>query len=405
MPENRYLLTNAQIVTPDRVLPNGTVAVEDDRIVDVVDRAFPAAPDVADLGGRYLLPGLIDLHADNIEREVAPRAGADLDPAYALAVYDRKLAAAGVTTQFHGIYFANKAGFGRSVEHGVEMALAVDAFRAASHRLVDHNILHRLDLRTPGALDALLGVIDRSSPALISLNEHIPGQGQYGDLDALRRSIRSGFGPDATDADVEEEIVRRLGHVAATDALAHETLTRVSEEAAKRGIVLASHDDDSPERVDQMVDLGCTIAEFPVRLDAAERARERGMHIAAGAPNVVRGRSLSGNTSALDLVARGLVDLLVADYHAPSLLTAIFKVAEAGALDLPAATRLVTATPASAVGLSDRGAIREGRRADLLVVDLHGGIPLVEATIVAGSPKALLGPAAAVLVRTGEPVS
>ena len=145
MPENRYLLTNAQIVTPDRVIAGGTIAVEGERIVEVSERTFPAAPDVADLGGRYVLPGLIDLHADNIEREVAPRAGADLDPAYALSVYDRKLAAAGVTTQFHGIYFANKAGFGRSVEHGVEMALALDDFRAAPHRLVEHNILHRLD--------------------------------------------------------------------------------------------------------------------------------------------------------------------------------------------------------------------------------------------------------------------
>ncbi len=401
MPENRYLLTNAQVVTPDRVIDGGTLAVENDLIVDVSERAYPAAPDVVDLGGRFLLPGLIDLHADNIEREVAPRPGADLDPAYALAVYDRKLAAAGVTTQFHGIYFANKAGFGRSVEHGVAMANAVHTFRAAPHRLVEHHILHRLDLRTPGALDALLGVIDQSSPALISLNEHIPGQGQYGDLAAMRRSIRPSLGPNATDAGVEAEIVRRLGHVAATDALAHETLIRVAAESARRGIVLASHDDDSPERVDQMHTLGCTIAEFPVSLAAAGRARALGMHIAAGAPNVVRGRSLAGNTSAIDLVARGLVDLLVADYHAPSLLTAIFRVADADILDLPAAARLVTATPAAAVGLHDRGVITRGYRADLLVVDRHGGIPLVETTIVAGVPRALLGPAAAAMVRAG----
>jgi len=401
MPENRYLLTNAQIVTPDRVIAGGSVAIEGERIVDVSERTYPAAPDVVDLDGRFVLPGLIDLHADNIEREVAPRPGADLDPAFALAAYDRKLAAAGITTQFHGIYFANKAGFGRSVEHGVAMAEAVHAFQDAPHRLVDHNILHRLDLRTPGALDALLSVIGRSSPALISLNEHIPGQGQYGDLAAMRRSIRPSLGSNATDADVEAEIVRRMGHVAATDALAHETLTRVAAESVRRGIVLASHDDDSPERVDQMHALGCTIAEFPVSLAAAERAREIGMHIAAGAPNVVRGRSLAGNTSAIDLVARGLVDLLVADYHAPSLLMAVFRIADAGILDLAAAARLVTATPAEAVGLMDRGEIAVGRRADLLVVDRHGGIPTVEATIVAGVPRALLGAAAGALVRAG----
>src|SRR5262249_44155523 len=156
--------------------------------------------------------------------------------------------------------------------------------------------------------------------------------------------------------------------------------------------------DDSVERVELMHSLGCRIAEFPVTVEAAARAAEVGMHVAMGAPNALRGGSLSGNASALDLLRRGLVDVLVADYHAPALLSPIFRVVELGLADLTRATRLLTLNPAAAVQLNDRGAVEVGRRADLIVVELHDRIPVVNATLVAGELRYTAGPFASRLL-------
>ena len=394
MTNGSLLLTNAVVVLPDRVIEGGTVAVEAGRIAAIEPRSYPVSSGAIDLDGRFLLPGIVDLHSDGFEREIAPRPGGDFDPLFALAHYDRKLAAAGVTTQFHGIYFANQAGFGRSVEHGIHSARAVHAYAAAPHRLIEHRVLHRLDIRTPGALDGLLTVLDESpvaGPELVSPTEHVPGQGQYWDLNALRRQIRSKLGRGLGDAEatakVEAEVERRVRHAAETDELAVDTLHRVAAERQRRGLILASHDDDSPERVELMHEVGCRLAEFPLNLAAAEHVRRVGMLIAAGAPNLVRGTSLAGNASALDLVRRGLVDVLVADYHAPSLLAAVFKAVDEGVAALPDAVRFVTANPAAVVELGDRGRIKIGKRADLIAVRRYAGVPLTDLTVVGGSPR------------------
>ena len=366
-------------------------------IAEVSPRSYPPTPGHIDLGGRLLMPGIVDLHNDALEKEIAPRPRAAFDPAFALLHLDRKLAAAGLTTEFHAVYFANRNGSGRSVEFAGVLAEAINDLRAAPHPAIDNQVLHRIDVRSPAALEPLLRALDTAAVPCVSLNDHVPGQGQFNDLEAYRAYTRSFLASNATEAEVDAVVAERLRHAAETEGEALAITYRLAEEARRRGLILSSHDDDTPERVDLMCELGCTIAEFPITLAAAQRAAEREMLIAMGAPNALQGRSLSGNASALDLLARGLVDILVADYHASSLLAATFQIVAQGLADLPAATRLVSDTPARAVGLTDRGAIVAGRRADLIVVEQHGGLPIVAATLLHGTTTYAGGPFAAVL--------
>jgi alpha-D-ribose 1-methylphosphonate 5-triphosphate diphosphatase len=397
----RFALTNATIIAPDRLIAGGTVLVEAGRIADVVARAYPAAPGVLDVGGRYVLPGLVDLHNDALEREINPRPGANFDPTFALLNLDRKLAAAGVTTQFHAISFAERASFGRSVDYAADLCRTVHALRVAPHAAIENQVLHRLDLRSVGALDRLLGSLDEASIPLISLNDHVPGQGQYRDIASFRQQIRPYLKEEVSEADLDALVRQRLDRAAATETIVEETLRGLIAARARRPLILVSHDDDTVERVEMMHALGCIISEFPITVEAARRARELGMRNAMGAPNALRGGSLTGNASALDLLARGLVDILVADYHAPALLAAVFLIVARGLTDLPAAVRLVTAAPALAVGLTDRGAIEVGRRADLLVLDRHGEVPVVDATLLGGELRYTAGPFAPALAALG----
>ncbi|MFN8516769.1 MAG: alpha-D-ribose 1-methylphosphonate 5-triphosphate diphosphatase [Chloroflexia bacterium] len=394
---DRYLFTNATIVAAARIIEGGTVVVEDGTIVEVAARGYGAGEGVVDLGGRFLLPGLVDLHNDALEQEISPRPGGSFDPTFALLHLDRKLAAAGVTTEFHAVYFGERDG-GRSITVANTFTRAVAELRTSEFATIDHQILYRFDVRTPAALDPLLDALDDAPIPYVSFNDHMPGQGQFNDLAAYRAYIRTLFPAGTDDETVDRAMEERLAGYAEREAEALAAMHRLADEGQRRRLILSSHDDDTPERVDLMHSLGCTIAEFPITVAAARRASELGMVIAMGAPNAVRGSSLTGNASALDLLSRGLVDVLIADYHASSMLQAVFRIVELGMLDLPTALRLVTETPARAVGMADRGTIAPGQRADLLVVERHGRLPIVAATIVRGAIGYLGGPFAAGMV-------
>lgn len=392
-----FILTNATIVTPTEVLEDSTLVIEDGLIAAIQPHSYSRAPGVLDLGGRYLLPGIVDLHNDALEKEIAPRPRAAFDRQFALLHLDRKLAAAGVTTEFHAVYFADRTDIGRQVDHAIEVTQAVADLRDSPHAAIDNQVLHRLDVRTNNALPTLLHSLEQATVPFISINDHVPGRGQFNNLIAYRDYARSFISGKATDDQVDAVIAERLQKAAETEQMMLNTLRAVAETARNQRLIIASHDDDTPEQVDLMHSLGCTVAEFPITIAAAQRARELGMMIAMGAPNVMQGRSLSGNASALDLLAQGLVDILVADYHASSLLASVFLLVQRGLADLPTATRLVSTTPAEIVELSDRGALEVGRRADLLVVEEHGGFPIAAATFLRGATSYVGGPFASLL--------
>ncbi len=404
MSNQRFVFTNAQVVLADRVIPGGAVLIDHGVIAAVAEtrRRLPETQaEEIDAGDALLIPGIVDLHNDSLETEINPRPGANLPLEFALGNLERRLASSGVTTEFHAISFMNMEKSNRTVAQASERSAHISSEQALPDRLVEHHVLHRLDVWNPEAMDSLFDSIGRMSVGYVSLNDHTPGQGQYRDVARYTQFMqqwRQQRGGAAFGNDEIQEKMRSRGADASTIPSAY---ARVQAEREMRPFVLSTHDDDSPEKVDRQWEIGASIAEFPVTMDAAIRARERGMSIVVGAPNIVRGGSTSGNMDAVDLVAAGLADVICADYHAPSLLVAAFRLVEEGLLDLPAAIRMLTANPARAVGLHDRGSIEPGKRADLALVRVGAsGTPTVEALyrqgrmVMATRRPALVGGAA-----------
>jgi alpha-D-ribose 1-methylphosphonate 5-triphosphate diphosphatase len=386
MSDATLVVENGRVVTPERVL-EGAVGVEGDRIAAVGD--IGDVGDVAegarriDARGRLVLPGLVDLHGDDIESQLYPRSGARMDTRLALAAADRANLAAGITTKFHAVSFEIDEDENRSPELGAELTAAVD--RAGDTGLVaDHRLHARCEVTQQDCVEAVTSVIDAGDADLVSVMSHIPGKGQFRDQEAFIEYYRN-----ATDHTVEEahEMIDQRGSVPM--ATLRERVDRVVQAARTAGVPVASHDDEEPAEIDRLADAGVAISEYPITLAAAEHARERGLTVAMGAPNLVRGESQWGNLRTADAIEAGVVDALVADYHPPSLLAAVFV--DTGE-PLPERVARVTAGPAAAAGLTDRGRIEPGARADLVVVDPEP-TPTVTAAVVGGRPAYRADPA------------
>jgi alpha-D-ribose 1-methylphosphonate 5-triphosphate diphosphatase len=383
----RIVLSGGSVVLPDAVLEPASVVIENDTIASVEPRAYPAGSSgnehVVDVGGRLLLPGLVDLHNDGLESEINPRPGTNLPLPFALANLDRQLAGCGVTTEFHAVFFANMTRKERRLDEAAARAVTILEYGQSGRSLVDHQVLFRLDLWTLESLEQILATVHRAAVPLVSLNDHTPGQGQYRDVSQFKRFYREALGK--SDQETDDEVQAQVALAREHPDVSEWILGQAAQAARERGFILMSHDDDTVEKVDRMHAAGVQVAEFPVTVEAAEQQRRLGMTITAGAPNVVRGGSSSGNLAAEALIERGLSDVPCADYHAPSLLFAAWKIARAGLVSLPEAVKMVTLNPARAVRLDHRiGSLAVGKQADLAVVDLSGPAPSVEMTVRAG---------------------
>jgi len=380
------IITNAAVVLADRVLSRAAVVIRDGLVAGIVEGASRVAgAGVIDADGAYLIPGVVDLHNDNLEFEIHPRSSANLPLPFALATMERRLAAAGVTTEFHAISFQEQVRKGRTISDAGERAAFIADFDDSPDRAVRHHILHRLDMRTPGVLGSALPSLRRVRVPYVSFNDHTPGQGQYRDVERLiamadaNRAMRS---DDTVDPEWYRERMRRGMEDNHTVPAFYQT---VAEAANHVPMIISTHDDDTVAKVDEQLRLGATVAEFPITVEAAAHARRHGMAIVVGAPNIVRGGSQSGNLPAAELVRQGLADIVCADYHAPSLIPDAFRLVDDGLLGLPEAIRMITRAPARAVGLTDRGEIAPGQLADLCLVRRDdAGWPHVERTFIAG---------------------
>ena len=306
-PPSSYVIGNARVVLDDRVTDPASVIIRDGLIAEVVERVLPGD---LDAGGRLLLPGLIDVHSDALEKERAPRSNAVLPWDFALTSYEAKLVAAGVTTIFHGAGFQHKAARGtdRSPELALELCQAVEDHRTTR---IDHRILHRFAVRSESG-GALLCHRLEELPAgevpLVSHEDHTPGQGQYADPEVLINAIVGDGGIDPAVA--EERVTEILAEAARTEPVREANLAWLGDLARRGRIRLLGHDPDTAAAIDELRDRGATTAEFPTTIEAARRARDLGLTSVAGAPNVLRGRSHSGNVAAAELIKLGLIDAL-----------------------------------------------------------------------------------------------
>ena len=363
-------LSDISIVLPDRLIQNGAVRVQDGLIAEISERPVK---DSVHAPRHRLFPGFIDMHGDMIELELEPRPRVDFPMEVAIGHLDARLAASGVTTAYAGVSFSRTAKDNerRSFEHTSQI---IRALKDNIERLrVDHRIHARFDVTYTDAIAALDGLLSSGAVDLVSVMDHTPGQGQYRDLEKLIAYRSHGQGVSMEEARVQIE--ERIAASVPADQVLN-NLERVSRLCQSHGVAMASHDDDTVAKANLMADIGAVISEFPVTIEAAEAAAARGLMIAMGAPNAMRGQSYSGNLSARDAHAAGLLSILAADYHPASILPAIMALAEQDPNGLAGAARLATANPAKALGLTDRGDITVGKRADLVLIDPDGHVAL-----------------------------
>ncbi len=369
-------LTNARIVLPGAVI-HGTVLLDGDRIAEVAEGATQAAGAI-DMDGDYLIAGVVDLHTDNLERQVQPRSNARWPSRSAMVAHDAQCAAAGVTTVLDALCLGD-LGFEKDrIRTFLEGVVDGDALASTGLMKSDHYLHLRCELPAADLMELLDPVADHERVRMISLMDHCPGVGQYADLDRYRAMRRR-------EGSAADEIERRIVELAALRERYRDANRRaLLERVRPGGTVLASHDDRTEAEVDENHRDGIRISEFPVSMAAARAARGHGMAVIAGAPNIVRGGSHSGNISAAELVREGAVDAFASDYVPASLVEAAFACARAELISLPEAVALVTERPAAMAGLADRGRIAPGLRADLVRLRLHEGLPVVRQVWRAG---------------------
>jgi len=367
------ILTNAWLVLPDAVVL-GSIVLQGDRIVDV-QRGRSAALSARDIDGDTLIPGAVDVHTDNLERQVQPRALARWPSRSAMAAHDAQCIGAGVTTVFDALCLGD-LGFDKERVRTFRDGVAdLDALADADLLKAEHFLHLRCEVPAHDMLELFDPVADHPRVRMVSLMDHSPGVGQYANLDFYRALRRRGGLDDA-------HIERRIGELQAQRERLRgpnrrALLDRVAAgRVAGRDLALASHDDRTVEEIAENAADGIRISEFPVTMAAAKAAKQAGMQVVAGAPNIVRGGSHSGNVSVTDLLAAAAVDALASDYVPSSLIEAAFQCARS-AITLPEAVALIADRPARLAGLHDRGRLAPGLRADLVRVRLHGALPVV----------------------------
>lgn len=368
------ILTNAILVLPDATL-HGTMVIRGDTITDVQPHRSSAQP-ARDMDGDYLIAGIVDTHTDNLERQVLPRSLARWPSRSAMVAHDAQCAAAGITTVFDALCLGD-LGFDkdriRTFQEGV---IDLDALSEADLLKAEHFLHLRCEVPALDMLELFDSVADHTLVRMVSLMDHSPGVGQYANLDFYRALRRRG----GLDDEYIERRILELQEQRQRTRIPHRRA--LLDRIAERNIAIASHDDRTEAEIAENAADGIDISEFPVTMEAARAAKAAGMQVIAGAPNIVRGGSHSGNVAAADLLENGAVDAFASDYVPNSLVEAAFHCAQR--IGLPEAIALVTENPARLAGLDDRGRLQPGQRADVVRVRLHEGLPVVRQVWRAG---------------------
>jgi alpha-D-ribose 1-methylphosphonate 5-triphosphate diphosphatase len=364
-----FTLINAFIVTP-RESFQGSVLVRDGQVTDIQPGPLAIA-NAIDFEGDILIPGLIDLHTDHFERIVRPRNSVDWPVLPSLVAHDAQMVAAGITTIFDSLY-VGFTGFGtRSFDTLKKTISELDIARDSKILRGDHYLHLRCETSMEEMAPMFASVFPNPIVRLVSLMDHTPGQRQWRDLEKYVAMEKRDF--HLTENEIEKFLVSSKER---HEKLCGPNRAKLLAMVDGHGLALASHDDTTVEHVDEAHREGITISEFPTTLVAAQAARSKHMKIVAGAPNLVLGRSHSGNVAAEELARNHLLDAIASDYVPSSMLHGAFLVHERLGMPLHEAINLASLAPARMTGLDDRGSIEAGKRADLVRVRLAHGVPL-----------------------------
>jgi alpha-D-ribose 1-methylphosphonate 5-triphosphate diphosphatase len=380
----RALLTNARIVTPQGVV-DGSLAIDDGRITEIVPRSYR---DGTDLHGALLMPGVIDVHTDYLEKEISPRPGAEVPLDMALHVMDLRALSCGLTTVLSAARVSPERSGAAGSWHGDGLRLAREMHRLAPQMRARHLVHVRWDTRYMPVADDLRELATLAGIGNVVFNDSLPGVRQFRDMDVLVRKLALQL--DLTVNVARDRMAEKISSLGAID-------NRAEAAAALRGrFPLGSHDDTTIEHVVEAHAFGATLCEMPVTLEAARKAKELGMQVCMGAPNYVRGGSHCGNLSADEALAEGLVDMLCSDYHFPSLLACAVLMIGSGTPP-PTVSALLSLNPARHLGIdAELGSIEPGKRADLTAFQPRDGYADVTQTWVDGESRFAVSEAAGV---------
>jgi alpha-D-ribose 1-methylphosphonate 5-triphosphate diphosphatase len=371
---NFMQLENVMLVLPDGVYQNSAIRSKDGIITDIKKgKKFSGFPT-----GLVVIPGLIDLHGDMLEREIEPRPTSRFPVEMALDELDKRHVASGITTAYVALSFADFAERADDLRLNARMTEVVEAVVSRRDSLsCDTKVHARFEIMNPEAASLLETMIAKKQVEMVSLMDHTPGQGQFRDLEnyVLYMMKWLKVGRDAAQKELERQLAQPK---------TWESVQEICRLAKAHGLPIASHDDDTEAKVSLMQELGVTISEFPVSLEAARTAKIHGMHTLMGAPNALRGRSHSGNLSALEALHCGQLDALSSDYYPAAMLYSAFELARRGLAPLHKTVKLVSLHPALAATLNNKGSLETGKDADMVVVQCLTTAKVV-ATFRAGS--------------------
>jgi len=373
------LIKNATVVTPVEVIADCCVKVEHGIITGIGKDLDTEDLFTIDAKGSVVMPGIIDVHTDAYDMEINPRPGANIPLEVAFRELERKMSGCGFTTVFHSLHLGYKAAEESSRSKYSRAHIFEKVHELSQGRTLLKNKIHlRFEVSGVDAYETCLELIDKGYIGLLSVMDHTPGQGQQSKERFISMVVRNGKSEEGAIAMFEEMTSR--------PKIEGEKLIRLVEHARNNHIHVASHDDDTIEKVKFNHDLGIRICEFPINIPTATCATKLGMHVIGGASNVLRGGSMSDNLDIRKAINARIIDTLCSDYYPAAILHSVWKLATDGDISWSEASNLASLHPARAVNMHHHtGSIEIGKYADIILVKTVDNVPMVTHTIVDGN--------------------
>ncbi|WP_078381922.1 alpha-D-ribose 1-methylphosphonate 5-triphosphate diphosphatase [Sutcliffiella halmapala] len=376
----RRKLFNGKIVKPDRVITNGTVTIEDDCIVKIEDfTPHDIGPDDIDASGKWIIPGFVDSHSDAIEMELEPRPSSTFPIEVSFYELEKKLVGEGITTIYHSLSLLEENA-NKWTRRNANVLTAIKNIKKLSkgQHLIRHKTHLRYEITNLSAITDVHQLLSSKDIDQLSFMDHTPGQGQFRDMEVHKKLLMQHrhYTEDQAVSFIEEsKTLTKLGE---------SDIRALAQQAFELNVPIASHDDDTVEKLQVVKEWNTTISEFPINLEVAQKAKEMGLFVVMGAPNALLGKSHSNNLSAMEAIEHGLVDILCSDYYPSSLLYTVFKLYNHG-MAMNEAINMVTINPAKALKIEGEvGSIEVGKRADLLIISEEEKRPILETVFVNG---------------------
>lgn len=379
---NNIVINNANIITPKEVISEGTIIIKNGVIAEILlepEREISDDFMVFDAQGNYVMPGIIDIHTDAMDYEINPRTSADFPIDVAFRELEKRLCGAGITTVYHSIHLGYRdAEFNLRSKYSRKQVFENVFAESLKHTMIHNKIHLRFEISGNEDYELCFELIEKGYISLFSFMDHTPGQGQYPFEKYLAMAEKRGL--------TKEQAILELERKQSRPRISKEQIRVLVEFLKRNNIPIASHDDDSAEKVAENHDMGITICEFPINMETAHRATGLKMSVIGGASNVLRGGSTGGNLNATDAIAEGVMDTLCSDYYPPAILHSIFMLFEQGILPLNEAVNMATLNAAKAVKIDNlTGSIEVGKNADLVLVNYSNSFPTILKTIVSGN--------------------